>query len=181
MKTFQIVLETVPEKCLTVEFPDGKDYFFESCRQDVRIIESPRDCCDPKEIPVFKYKVDGYIIKSVITEVTHTPMMEIELENGDILKFSWVDAENSFLGYVRLGNYFIDDPESDYPVLRFRENGTIYISMDDYTPINIYGDCDICTTPYFVWWAFEKYKVKRIQVVPETRPDEPMPYRQLGL
>ena len=183
MKTFKIVTNTVPEKCLTVEFPDGKDYFFESGRRSVRIYVASHSSQAPNDAPVFEYRADGFIIKSIITEVSHTPMMEVELENGDILKLSWIDSKEIVV-QVRLGSYFLFDPESDYPERGFSPSGRLFVSMDNYVPLNIYGDCIISTscdvaTLDTIDWLFEKYKVKRVQVVPETRPCESMVDRQL--
>ena len=169
MKTFQIALDTVPEKCLTVEFPDGKDYFFESSRQSVRIFEYTRNSCGPKDVPIFEYVAESYTIKGVMAEVSHTPMIEVELVNGDILKFSWVDVEGIDV-YVRLGNFIFDEPESDYHVWTFIVTRTLHVSMSLYTHLYVFGDCIISSrsdvnTPDIIDWYFAKYKVNHHAVV----------------
>jgi len=188
VKTFKIVTNTVPEKCLTVEFPDGKDYFFESGRHSVRFFENTND------ISVFEYISESYIIKSIIAEVSHTPMIQTDLENGDILKFSWVD-EDDVNFYVQLGNNYIDNSGIQYFGRSFRAHQGNFVftrfenvfhsfgeheaPLDDPSCIVVRDDCKIYTYPILCGWHFDKYKVKRVQAVPETRPDETFLDRQL--
>ena len=137
------------------------------------------------ELPLVECEVDGCIIESIITDVSHTPRIEVELENGDILKFSWIDADGNDV-YIRLGSYYITDPDSEYPERGFSPAGTLHVDMFNYTPLKVIGDCIISITSHnpslhYIVLNFERYRVRRVQVVPESRTDHALPYRQLDL
>ena len=183
MRTFRIVSDNNTGRCFTVEFPEGKDYFFTSGRQSVRIVESPSNSCRRIEDSVVECEVDECFIESIITDVSHTPRIEVELENGDILKLSWVDADKNDV-FIRLGSYYITDPDSEYPERGFSPSGTLPVDMFNYTPLKVIGDCIITFAghniyPHSIDLKFERYKVRRVQVVPESRTDHALPYRQL--
>jgi len=174
MKTFRIEFDGNREKSLTVECPDGKYYHFQSSFNAISIFEA---FCDD---PVFSYVAPLVIIKSVIAEVSHTPLMEVELENGDILKFSWVDDHEARV-YVQSGKYNISNPESQNRTRRFDLNDPIDVTINNPIPIILNEYAQISTGLNLGKLSFPKYKVRRVQAIPETRSDEPMPYRQLGL
>ena len=89
MKTFRIELDEDMERNVTIELSD--DCYYEVERGD-RIVFCSGWGEEKKEICTFFTKHSQ--LKSIIGNVTHSHMIEIDLVNGDVIKCSWNKYDN---------------------------------------------------------------------------------------